>query len=49
MRRVGDEVDGLAMNSPQNARQLYSTLRSTSDFELALSIGLFRRRCSKRQ
>jgi general secretion pathway protein C len=31
-----ESINGLAMNSPQNALQLYSTLRSTSDFELRI-------------
>jgi len=31
-----ESINGLAMNSPQNALQLYSTLRSTSDFDLRI-------------
>ena len=37
--RNGDRlvsINGLAMNSPQNALELYSTLRSTSDFDLRI-------------
>jgi hypothetical protein len=31
-----EAINGLTMNSPQNALELYSTLRSTSDFELRI-------------